>query len=116
MIIRLSDNKDFIELHYDGFDEPVRLTISEAEEVAEFVNKIYYRQDVIAYFEDRPDVYKNILSRSNVDLIDNITEKYAEYRKNANGGDIEDNLHWTECLEKAVAEFKNVLSAYKINK
>lgn len=85
------------------------MPIHEAEMIADAVRNYYCRLDVENYFTDKrydPAILEDTT------LIDDITIAYADFRDNADGGEYEDSMHWTECLDKAVEIYGNQVGKY----
>ncbi len=90
------------------------IPIHEAEMIADAVQDYYCRHyycrlDVKNYFSDKgydPAILDNKL------LIDAITTTYVDFRDNADGGEYEDSMHWTKCLDKAIEIYSNQVGKY----
>ncbi len=87
------------------------MPIHEAEMIADAVRSYYCRLDVEDYFTD--ERYDSAILENTM-LIDDITDTYANFRNHADGGEYEDSMHWTECLDKAVEIYADQISKYAI--
>ena len=92
----------------------VIMTTSEALEISNAVNELYYKEDIANYFQENNMDYNTEEVLSDKDLMDKILEKYSENRRNADGGEYEDCKHWSECLKDAITEYKDQLAQYRI--
>ena len=89
----------------NGKRNQVELSLSQAAEVVDMYNRIYYVEDIEHFFEESTKYDSRILLDK--DLMYEILANYADLRNNADGGDIEDTLHWSECLRLAVENPEN---------
>lgn len=91
--------------------ETLSLTLSDAQRVSAAVRRYYCLDDLKNYFENN-DIYS-------ADVIDDdalmiaLIDSYAQYRENADGGEIEDSMHWSECLSAAIADNAEMLEQYR---
>lgn len=98
-IVYISNNNDII-----------ALTFSEIKELNATMNRAYYLDDIISYFTNSDEYTDDILN--DTELLNHILDDYEEKRNNADGGEEEDCIHWTDCLESAVENWEHALKKY----
>lgn len=92
--------------------EALSLTLSDAEKVENAVKRHYYRKDLVDYFENSDEYSDEVLDDESV--METLLNVYADYRSDADGGCEEENMHWSECLSKAVEDNADILEKYRL--
>ena len=91
----------------------VTLTENDIRQIESLSNRLYYKQDIISYFNERKLLYNVEELMKNTSLLDNILDKYELERNNADSGDFA--ASWTACLDNTINQFKHELNAYKLD-
>ena len=104
------DNNHTIFINQNG--HTITLSKEGVNVVERLSNKLYYKEDVAGYFEERELIYDIEKLSKDVTLLDDILNAYTANRENADFGDAA--MSWTECLQNAVNQFEKELSKYKI--
>lgn len=90
--------------------ETLSLTLSDAEKVERAVKQHYCKQDLIDYFENSDKYSDEVLNDESV--MKTLLDSYLIYRINADGGEEEECMHWSECLSKAIEYDAAILEKY----
>lgn len=90
--------------------ETLSLTLSDANKVADALDRYYYKEDLIDYFKNSDKYSDKVLNDESVMEI--LLDAYADYRSDANGGEEERNMHWLDCLSKAIEDNADILEKY----
>lgn len=98
---------------FDYSSQTVTVDLNFAEKIVRAYRIHYFTSDLLDRFEQDicAGIYKPELLEDTL-LIDAIVQKYYQYRDDADGGECE--MHWTLCLDKALADFEKELSEYYV--
>lgn len=80
------------------------LTVEDLEKLTYEYNRYHWDQDIDNYLEEHVgnSYHEDILK--DTDLIDKFRETYYENRSDADGGEYESSMHWSECLNNAAED------------
>lgn len=90
------------------------LTLSDAESVAMALRRFHCSTDIIERFSNTDDYSYDAIE--NGDVMTALLDSYVKRRENADGGEIEDSMHWSECLSKAIEDNADILEKYRLER
>lgn len=94
--------------------QSIEFTLSEFENMEDETNAYYYTEDIRNYFASNADIYDIQKIFDDKKLMNMLLSEYSGYRRDADGGDIEDTMHWTDCLAMAIDSCEDQLEKYRI--
>lgn len=95
-----------------GNGELLSLTLNDAVKIADAVDRYYYKEDLMYHFEHSKEYSDEVLNDESVMEI--LLDAYTDYRSDADGGDEEENMHWTQCLSMAIDDNADILEKYRL--
>lgn len=102
--------KNKIDITPSDKDTTLTLTLSDAEGVAYAVREYYCAEDIEDFFSDSDDYLDEVVD--DADIMNALLTSYMTYRENADGGEYEESMHWSECLERAIEDNEKILEKY----
>lgn len=90
------------------------LTPEDADLVMSAIKIHYYREDVMSWLDEHSDEFRPEIF-NDMYLINTVTSRYAKYRTDSDGGEYEALAHWTDCLDRALGDYSDMLDRYRLN-